>query len=183
LFFENLAVAFAPEYCNTSNFIIESVFCIRKIFLNIDTDRKWMQEALEEARKAMSDGEVPVGCVIVCGEEVLAASHNERETSGDPTAHAEMLALRKAGEKVGGWRISNTTLYCTLEPCCMCVGAMINARIERLVFGLADPKSGACGSIVNIPELEGLNHSIEVCGGLMSEQSLKLMQDFFKQRR
>ena len=139
--------------------------------------------AIEEAKRAQEAGEVPVGCIVVRDGEILASARNEREVSSDPAGHAEILALREAGRRMGSWRLCESTVYCTLEPCCMCAGAMINARVKRLVYGLADPKSGACGSVVNIPELKALNHSMEVRGGMMQERVLEIMQEFFRSRR
>lgn len=142
-----------------------------------------MREAIREARKAAAVEEVPVACLIVRGSEVLARAHNMRETHGDPTAHAEMLALPQAARALGDWRLYGTTVYCTLEPCCMCAGALVNARVDRLVFGLSDPKSGACGSVVNILELEALNHRVDYLGGVLEEEVLELMREFFRRRR
>jgi len=142
-----------------------------------------MRRALGQAEAALEAGEVPVGCVIVRGDELLAEAHNMRETLGDPTAHAEMLALTQAADAVGGWRLSGTTVYCTLEPCCMCAGALVNARVQRLVYGLADPKSGGCGSVVDIPALPALNHRVEVKGGVLADEVLELMRRFFEPRR
>lgn len=147
------------------------------------TDERWMKETIREAQKALALQEVPVGCLIVRSGEVIARAHNMRETRGDPTAHAEMLALPRAARALGDWRLCGTTVYCTLEPCCMCAGALINARVDRLVFGLSDPKSGACGSVVNILELKSLNHRVQYRGGVLAEQVLELMRSFFRPRR
>jgi len=142
-----------------------------------------MREALREAEAALEAGEVPVGCVVVCEGRSVAAAHNMRETLGDPTAHAEMLALSQAARACGGWRLVDHTVYCTLEPCCMCAGALVNARVERLVFGLSDGKSGGCGSVVNIPQIAQLNHRLEVSGGVLADEVLELMRSFFRTRR
>jgi tRNA(adenine34) deaminase len=146
-------------------------------------DEQWMQEAIGEARQAAAADEVPVACIIVRGHEPLARAHNLRETRADPTAHAEIIALSGAAKKVGNWRLHGTTVYCTLEPCCMCAGALINARVDRLVYGLADPKSGACGSVTNILELKALNHRVEWRGGVLADEVLELMRAFFRERR
>jgi len=147
------------------------------------TDEDWMREALREAHAAFEAGEVPVGCVVAAGTRLIAKAHNMRETLGDPTAHAEIIALTQAAEALGNWRLSGTTLYCTLEPCCMCAGALVNARVARLVYGLADPKSGGCGSVVNILELPALNHRVETTGGVLADEVRQLMQAFFDPRR
>ncbi len=140
--------------------------------------------ALAQARKAAAAGEVPVGAVVV-GEtgEILAAAHNAPIAFNDPTAHAEILALRQAAAKVGNYRLPGATLYVTIEPCLMCVGAMIQARINRLVFGAADPKAGACVSLYAVPEDSRLNHRIEVTGGVREAECRELLQEFFKARR
>lgn len=147
------------------------------------SEEKWMREALKEARAAAEEEQVPVGCVIVVGQNELARAHNTRASSKDPTAHAEMLALRRAAEKRGDWRLTDTTVYCTLEPCCMCAGALLNARVSRLVYGLSDPKSGACGSIVNLLNISAFNHQVEVEGGVLADETRELMQSFFRQKR
>lgn len=146
-------------------------------------DKRWMREALKEARTASEAGEVPVGAVVVADGEVVSRAHNLRETDSDPTAHAEILALSRASEVAGNWRLSGTTVYCTLEPCCMCAGALVNARVDAVVFGLSDPRSGACGSVVNILELPELNHRVEWRGGVLSDDVLQLMREFFRARR
>lgn len=142
-----------------------------------------MREALKEARAAAEEEQVPVGCVIVVGQNELARAHNTRASSKDPTAHAEMLALRRAAEKRGDWRLTDTTVYCTLEPCCMCAGALLNARVSRLVYGLSDPKSGACGSVVNLLNISAFNHQVEIEGGVLADETRELMQSFFRQKR
>jgi tRNA(adenine34) deaminase len=143
----------------------------------------WMREALAEARKAAKRQQVPVGCIVLREGKPLARAHNARRELADPTAHAEMLALREAAGKVGDWRLDDATVVCTLEPCCMCAGALVNARVVRLVYGLSDPKSGACGSVVDIPRLEPLNHHVEVIGGVLEDEVLALMRKFFAARR
>ncbi len=146
-------------------------------------DRHYMTLALEEARKAGEQGEVPVGAVVVSGDEVLAARGNERERLHDPTAHSEMLALREAAARAGGWRLRGATLYVTLEPCAMCAGAIVLARIGRLVYGADDPKAGAAGSILNVVDHPALNHHVEVRAGLMEAEASALLKEFFADLR
>lgn len=146
-------------------------------------DRHYMSLALDEARKAGERGEVPVGALVVAGDEVLAARGNEREALHDPTAHAEMLALRDAAALAGGWRLRGATLYVTLEPCTMCAGAIVLARIGRLVYGADDPKAGAAGSILNVIDHPALNHRPEVRAGLMEAETSALLREFFANLR
>ena len=144
-----------------------------------------MEGALREARKAPAHGDVPVGAVAFQAEtgEILASRHNERELLGDPTAHAEMLVLGDAARATGSWRLENIALAVTLEPCVMCAGALVASRIGALVFGAADPRAGACGSIYNLTADPRLNHEFPVSGGLMAEESSALLLDFFAARR
>ena len=146
-------------------------------------DHRLMALALDEARLAATKGEVPVGAVVVIGGEVVASRGNERERRHDPTAHAEMLALRDAAALAGGWRLRDATLYVTLEPCAMCAGAIVLARIKRLVYGADDPKAGAAGSIFNIVDHPALNHSPEVRAGVMAEEASEVLRDFFAEKR
>jgi len=146
-------------------------------------DEYFMRQALEQARKAAEMGEVPVGCVVVHDGTVIGMGHNLRESRADPTAHAEIEALKQAASELGTWYLEGVTVYCTLEPCCMCAGALVNARVERLVYGLSDDKSGACGSVVNLLEQPALNHRVDMTSGVLAEESLQLLQDFFKERR
>ena len=139
-----------------------------------------MRCALDEARLAAAAGEVPIGAVLIVGEAVVARAHNRREVWQDPTAHAELIAIREAAAQLRTWRLVGGTLYVTMEPCAMCIGAAVLARIDRVVFGVWDPKGGACGSVLNIPEERRLNHHIEVIGGLLEEESRELLQGFFK---
>ncbi len=148
-----------------------------------DYDLHYMQLALRQAALAPGIGEIPVAAVLVHKDKVLATAHNYREVSQDPTAHAEMIVIRKAAEQLGTWRLTETTLYVTLEPCPMCAGAIVQARIARLVFGARDPKAGACGSIFDIPAERRLNHRVEVLGGILQEDSQGLLQNFFRQLR
>ncbi len=148
-----------------------------------DSDREHMQKALSQAREAAELGEVPIGAVIVHEDEVIARAHNLRESEQDPTAHAEMLALRKAAKNLGSWRLEGCTIYVTLEPCPMCAGAIQQARMERLVYGAADPKSGAVDSLYSIPADERLNHQLEVEAGVCADESGRLLREFFADLR
>jgi tRNA(adenine34) deaminase len=148
-----------------------------------DKDRGYMRLAVEQARKASVQGEVPIGAVLVRNDQVLAEAHNFRETWQDPTAHAEMVAIREAATQSGSWRLTDTTLYVTLEPCAMCIGAIVLARIPRLVFGAMDPKAGACGSLFDLPAERRLNHRVEVIGRVLDQESQELLQAFFKNLR
>ncbi len=145
--------------------------------------KKYMQLALDEAELAFREGEVPVGAVITKDDKVIARAHNLREQSGDPTAHAEVLALREAARKLGGWRLSGTQLYVTIEPCPMCAGAMVLARIDALIYGAGDLKWGAVESIFNIPNHPRLNHRIDIAGGVSATECQAVMQQFFARRR
>lgn len=149
-----------------------------------DRDRYWMQQALLEAGKAEAAGEVPVGAVIVSGEEQrLAGGWNRPISEHDPTAHAEVVALRAAGAALANYRLTGSTLYVTLEPCLMCVGAMVHARVGRLVFGAPDPKSGAVSSLCRGFELPGLNHQVDVTAGVLVGECGELLKRFFRARR
>lgn len=149
----------------------------------MDKNKAFMAEALKEAALAAEMGEVPIGAVIVRGDEIIAAAHNLVETSKDPTAHAEMLAIRQAAARLGGWRLTGCHLYVTVEPCSMCAGAIVWARIEKLFIGTDDPKGGACGSIFNIPQEKKLNHYTEIETGLLREECSEIMKTFFKKLR
>jgi tRNA(adenine34) deaminase len=139
-----------------------------------------MQIALAEALKAARLGEVPVGALVVRDGEVLGSAHNRREIDQDPLAHAELLALRQAAHTIGGWRLVGCSLYVTLEPCGMCAGALVNSRVERLVFGAADPKAGFCGSLGDLVRDPRLNHRLEVVTGVEAEASAELLRVFFR---
>lgn len=147
------------------------------------SDLLWMRESLEIARQGAARGEVPVGAIIIRNGEELARAHNLREQTGDPTAHAELLAIREASKKIGDWRLINTTLYVTLEPCPMCAGAIVLARIPRVVYAARDPKSGAAGTLLNLLQYNGLNHQVEVTSGILEEDSSCLIKSFFQNRR
>ena len=142
-----------------------------------------MRAALREARKALEDEEVPVGAVVVHEGKVIGRAHNQRERLHDPTAHAEMIALTQAAEALERWRLEGVTLYVTLEPCLMCAGALVNARVDRVVFGAPDPKAGACGSLYQVGLDSRLNHRFEVEGGVLEAECADLLREFFQSRR
>jgi tRNA(adenine34) deaminase len=146
-------------------------------------DVRMMRAALSAAAACAASGDVPVGAVVARGDEVLASGGNARERLGDPTAHAEVLALRAAAEATGSWRLEECTLYVTLEPCAMCAGALVLARVDRLVFGAADPKAGFAGSLGNLVEDPRLNHRPSVVGGVLQEECGELLREFFRERR
>ena len=146
-------------------------------------DEYFMRLALREAERATAHEDVPIGAVIVRDGEVVAATHNERELRQDPTAHAEIIALREAARLGGSWRMLDAALYVTLEPCAMCAGAIVLARIARVVYGARDPKAGACGSVLNVLGEPRLNHRPELAGGLMANESAELLSGFFAPRR
>ncbi len=146
-------------------------------------DERFMHDALLEAQRAASDGEVPVGAILVREHTIIARGRNIRERSQDPTAHAELVAIRKAADRLRSWRLTGTTLYVTLEPCLMCAGAMLHARIARLVFGTGDPKAGACGSLYALHEDHRLNHRIAVTHGILEDECRDLLQRFFQRLR
>jgi tRNA(adenine34) deaminase len=146
-------------------------------------DESAMRVAMDQARQAAAHGDVPVGAVVVVGGSVVAARHNERELRNDPTAHAELLALRDASETLGNWRLSDATLVVTLEPCAMCAGAAVAARLGRMVFGAADPKAGACGSLYNLCCDPRLNHEVPLRGGVLGDSAAALLSAFFAERR
>jgi len=147
------------------------------------SDEDFMREALKEAQRAFEEDEVPIGAVIVKDGEILARAHNLREKLNDPTAHAELIAIRLAAAKLNSWRLLDTTVYVTVEPCPMCAGALVLARVKRLVFGATDPKAGAAGTLMNLLDDSRLNHQVEVTGGVLEEESRKLLRAFFLQRR
>ncbi len=146
-------------------------------------DEYFMRLALREAGQALKHGDVPIGAVAVRAGEVIGAGHNEREARQDPTAHAELLALREAAREVGSWRVLETVLYVTLEPCAMCAGAIVLARIPRVVYGATDPKAGAAGSVLDVLGEPRLNHRPEVAGGLLAQECGALLSEFFASRR
>ncbi len=146
-------------------------------------DKYFMQLAIREAQRAPEHGDVPIGAVVVRDGEVLGAGHNERELRQDPTAHAEVIALREAARALGSWRVLESVLYVTLEPCAMCAGAIVLGRVPRVVFGCADPKAGAAGSVLDVLGEARLNHRPEVAGGLLAADCAALLTDFFSSRR
>ncbi len=146
-------------------------------------DEFYMSEALKEADKAAKHGEVPVGAIIVQDGEIIARAYNKREQTQIATTHAEILAIEQACEKIGYWRLTECTMYVTLEPCPMCAGALVNSRVKRLVFGACDPKAGASGSVLNITQNSKLNHQLEVTTGVMEQECSDILKKFFKQLR
>ena len=146
-------------------------------------DSEMMGLAIKEAYKAEKYGEVPVGAIVVMNNEVISQCHNQSISKNDPTSHAEINAIRKASEILGNYRLKDVTLYVTLEPCAMCYGAIIHARISRLVFGAYDPKTGVCGSSIKLHEQECFNHSPEITGGVLEKDCSLILKDFFKERR
>ena len=149
----------------------------------MNKDEKWMRIALNEANLAMNENEIPVGAILVKNGKLIAQSHNQPIRTNDPTAHAEIQLLRKAGEQQKNYRLIGSTIYVTLEPCTMCFGAMVHARIDRIVFGASDPKTGVCGSCMNLNEEKFFNHKISITGGVLEEESSELLRLFFKSRR
>ena len=147
------------------------------------SDEAFMTEALAEARLAFQEGEVPVGAVVVLKDEIVGRGHNEPISQSDPTAHAEILALRKAARKTANYRLTGATLYVTLEPCAMCCGALVAARVERVVFGAEDPKAGAAVSLYRLLDDSRLNHQVAVAGGVLAEECSALLQQFFREKR
>ena len=149
----------------------------------MNTDEKWMNLALEEATKAQEANEIPVGAIIINNNKLIETSHNQSIMRNDPTAHAEILLLKKAGERQKNYRLIGTTLYVTLEPCAMCLGAMMHARIKRVVFGAYDKKTGVCGSCINLTNADCFNHTIRFTGGVLEKECKNILQLFFKDKR
>jgi tRNA(adenine34) deaminase len=147
------------------------------------TDEEWMRRALALARECATHDDVPIGCVIVAGGAEIGAAGNERELRADPIAHAEILALRHAASALGDWRLEGSTLYVTLEPCAMCAGAIVLARVERVVFGAADPKAGFAGSLGNLVQDPRLNHRAQLTGGVLEDECGEVLRAFFQARR
>ncbi|MGN1041775.1 MAG: tRNA adenosine(34) deaminase TadA [Acutalibacteraceae bacterium] len=150
--------------------------------MNCNNYNQFMQNAIDEAKKARSIGEVPVGAVIVFENKIIGSGYNKRETSKNALSHAEIEAINEACKTLGSWRLLNCDLYVTLEPCPMCIGAIINSRIKKVVFGCADPKSGSCGSLINLTDLP-YNHRPEIVSGIMKDECSTLLSDFFKNLR
>ena len=151
--------------------------------MQAELDRQYMQQAIEQAMLAASAGEVPVGAVLVRDGQVISKGFNQPISNSDPSAHAEMLVLRGAAQSEANYRLPGTTLYVTLEPCTMCAGAMLHARIDRVVFGASNPKTGAAGSVLNVFSEKQINHQTQVEGGIMSEECGQILRQFFKERR
>ena len=148
-----------------------------------EAHERFMRMALREAEKAAAQGEVPVGAVVVYDGQVIGKAHNQRETLRDPTAHAEIIALTQAAAALNAWRLTGATMYVTLEPCPMCAGALVNARVDALVYGTTDPKAGACGTLYDVPQDERLNHRLDVTAGVLAEECAGVLQRFFAVRR
>ncbi|MEL7622209.1 MAG: tRNA adenosine(34) deaminase TadA [Clostridiales bacterium] len=148
-----------------------------------ESQRLWMLEALAEARLALEQGDVPVGAVIVKERKIIGRGHNQREARHDPSGHAEIMALRQAGQAIGSWRLTGAEMYVTLEPCPMCTAAIVQAKLFQVVYGLDDPRLGACGSLLNLAQFPGFDHDVAIRSGLMMEESLALLQDFFAAKR
>jgi tRNA(adenine34) deaminase len=151
--------------------------------MQAELDRQFMQQALDQAKLAALAGEVPVGAVLVRDGQVISTGFNKPITNSDPSAHAEMMAIRAAAQDEKNYRLPGTTLYVTLEPCTMCAGAMLHARVDRVVFGANDPKTGAAGSVLNVFSEKQINHQTQVDGGVMGEECGQVLRDFFKERR
>src|SRR5271156_3432403 len=149
----------------------------------VASDELWMEEALRAARRALEAGEVPVGAVVVCAGKIIGRGWNRNLTDSDPTAHAEIIALREAGANLGNHRLGDCELFATIEPCAMCSGALVHARIKRLVYGADDPKAGAVHSVMNVLNHPSLNHHMEVRGGVLAGRCAELLQSFFRSRR
>ncbi|WP_166243481.1 tRNA adenosine(34) deaminase TadA [Paenibacillus turpanensis] len=149
----------------------------------LSTYEQWMRAAIEEANKAEAIREVPIGAVVVRNGEIIGRGHNLRETAHDPTAHAEMIAIREASRVIGAWRLLECTLYVTLEPCPMCAGAIVQARVPLVVYGAPDPKAGCAGTLMNLLQEERFNHRTEVIGGVLQEECGQLLSSFFRKLR
>ncbi len=144
---------------------------------------KWMNQALNLARRAFAEDEVPVGALVLHEDKIIAEAYNKREQDRDPLAHAEIRAIAAAAEHLGRWRLQDCTMVVTLEPCAMCAGALVNARIQRLIFAASDPKAGACGSVFNIAHHPQLNHRVDIIPDVLASESRQLLQDFFRNKR
>ncbi|MDF2815098.1 MAG: adenosine deaminase [Paenibacillus sp.] len=151
--------------------------------MDMDEHNKWMLEAIAEARKAEAVREVPIGAVIVRNGEIVGRGHNLRETTFDPTAHAEMIAIRDASERLGAWRLLDCTLYVTLEPCPMCAGALVQSRVKQVVYGTTDPKAGCAGTLMNLLQDDRFNHRVDVIHGVMQAECAQLLTQFFRSLR
>lgn len=147
------------------------------------TDEKYMREAIKQARKAAKIDEVPIGCVIVYDDKIISRGYNRRNTDKSTLAHAEIIAIRKAAKIIGDWRLEDCTMYITLEPCPMCAGAIVQARIPRVVVGAMNPKAGCAGSVINLLQMDGFNHKAELTSGVLVDECRTMLQDFFKEMR
>lgn len=147
------------------------------------TDEKYMREAIKQARKAAKIDEVPIGCVIVYDDKIIARGYNKRNIDKSTLAHAEIIAIRKAAKVIGDWRLEDCTMYITLEPCPMCAGAIVQARIPRVVVGAMNPKAGCAGSVINLLQMDGFNHKAELTSGVLVDECRTMLQDFFKEMR
>lgn len=147
------------------------------------TDEKYMREAIKQARKAAKIDEVPIGCVIVYDDKIIARGYNRRNTDKSTLAHAEIIAIRKVAKVIGDWRLEDCTMYITLEPCPMCAGAIVQARIPRVVVGAMNPKAGCAGSVINLLQMDGFNHKAELTSGVLVDECRTMLQDFFKEMR
>jgi tRNA(adenine34) deaminase len=147
------------------------------------TDEKYMREAIKQARKAAKIDEVPIGCVIVYDDKIIARGYNRRNTDKSTLAHAEIIAIRKAAKVISDWRLEDCTMYITLEPCPMCAGAIVQARIPRVVVGAMNPKAGCAGSVINLLQMDGFNHKAELTSGVLVDECRTMLQDFFKEMR
>lgn len=147
------------------------------------TDEKYMREAIKQARKAAKIDEVPIGCVIIYDDKIIARGYNRRNTDKSTLAHAEIIAIRKAAKVIGDWRLEDCTMYITLEPCPMCAGAIVQARIPRVVVGAMNPKAGCAGSVINLLQMDGFNHKAELTSGVLVDECRTMLQDFFKEMR
>ncbi len=156
---------------------------MHRVVSDVENDAFWMQKALKLAQKAAERGEVPVGAVLVLDGQVLALGSNRREQWKTPLGHAELIAVQRASQKLGSWRLLNSTLYVTLEPCVMCAGALVQARISKLVYGARDPKGGAVDSLYRVAQDPRLNHQIEIVSGILENECSQILKDFFKMRR
>lgn len=148
-----------------------------------NTDEKYMKEAIRQAKKAYAIGEVPIGCVIVCEDKIIGRGYNRRTIDKNTLAHAELIAIRKASKKMDDWRLEGCTMYVTLEPCQMCAGAIVQARMARVVVGCMNPKAGCAGSILNLLQMEEFNHQTELATGVLGEECSRMMKEFFKELR
>lgn len=146
-------------------------------------DEKFMKEALKQAKKAYQLEEVPIGCVIVQGGKIIARAYNKRNRKKHPLAHAEIIAIHKAAKVVGDWRLEDCTMYITLEPCQMCAGAIVQARVPKVVIGTMNPKAGCAGSVLNLLQVQAFNHQVELVRGVMEEECMEMMQSFFRELR